>query len=202
MSVINSNIKYKGVSFHIQTQDKGTKANYIESLIFREGKLLSARKTPYVSLLDKPDLKKRIQELMKTQHQSIIQDLSGGKMDHFLTITDSPESEKGKKSKSITPLKIKLANFSFSSMTEPIKLSLEVKNKSSSKPVSNAKITVSAIQESGVKYLLYLGETRRDGRLDVSCSLPRSTEEKFTLSINAEKEGFEEHEMKILLEKT
>jgi len=84
MSVINSTIKYKGVSFHIQTQDKGLKANYIESLIYKSGKLISSRKISYISLLNNPDLKKQINQLMKDQHQATINDISNGKLDHLL----------------------------------------------------------------------------------------------------------------------
>ena len=84
MSGINSTINYKGTYFHIQTQDKGLKFRYIESLIYKSGKLLTSRKTPYLSLLNSPDLKKKVDRLMKDQHQSLIKNISEGKLDHLL----------------------------------------------------------------------------------------------------------------------
>ncbi|MFB0566431.1 MAG: hypothetical protein ACETWK_12245 [Candidatus Aminicenantaceae bacterium] len=86
--MMNSNIDHKGVLFHIQTQDKGPKVNYVESLIFKSGKLLSSRKASYLSCLRSPELKEKIEQLIKGQHHTIIKEITEGKFDHFLNSTD------------------------------------------------------------------------------------------------------------------
>ena len=56
----NTRFDYKGANFLVQTQDKGLGAHYVESLIYKSGKLLTSKKTFYTSFLNSPNLKKMI----------------------------------------------------------------------------------------------------------------------------------------------
>jgi hypothetical protein len=84
MRGFNSEIEHKSVRIHIQTQDKGKKAHYIESIVYASGKVLASRKTYYTSLLHHPDLEEKIQEIVKTQHSQIVEEVSAGHFDHLL----------------------------------------------------------------------------------------------------------------------
>ncbi len=83
MSGINTEIKRNAESYHVQTQDVGIHAHYVESLIFRFGKLLSSRKTFYTDYLGSPDLKERIQKIVEAQHNEILKNIAEGKFDHL-----------------------------------------------------------------------------------------------------------------------
>jgi len=83
MEGLNTEILYKGSTHHIQTQDKGIKAHYVESLIYRAGKLLSTRRTYYTAYLSHSNLKEKIKQLIKEQHKKILTEISEGKFDHF-----------------------------------------------------------------------------------------------------------------------
>lgn len=89
MKGFNDEIPHRGALFHVQTQDVGFHVQYIESLIYKSGKLLSSRKTFYTPFLGTPNLSEKIQHMMETQHQTILREIREGKFDHFL----SPEEK-------------------------------------------------------------------------------------------------------------
>jgi len=80
----NTRFDYKGVNFLVQTQDKGLGARYVESLIYKSGKLLTSKKTFYTSFLNSPNIKKMISGMMEDQHKTILQEIADGKFDRFL----------------------------------------------------------------------------------------------------------------------
>lgn len=91
MSGLNTEIKHKGALLHIQTQDKGLNAHYVESLIYARGKILASRKTSYTPYLDNPNLDEKIHQIIKEQHEKILREITEGKFDHFLTLQKKPE---------------------------------------------------------------------------------------------------------------
>ena len=209
MPGINTQIKYKGLSLHLQTQDKGESAKYIESLIYKAGKTLYSRKTRYHSLINKPDFKQQLLQLMKKQHLVLINELSDGKCDQYLSLPEKPESAP-QKSISSTPaqetaitgqgaLEINLVQLSLPSSSEPLSFSLEVRVVSPSKPVSFSQVTARAITEIDKEYILFDGFTDEDGKLMLGFPIPEFPGKRFTLSIKAEKKGFEPEEIKIPL---
>jgi hypothetical protein len=210
MAGFNSQIKYKGTSFHIQTQDKGTQVNHLESLIYKSGGIISSRKTSYASLLGGPDFEKKVNQLMKKQHLVIINEISEGKFDRHLDQPEKPEldqkevlsptlSSEKLKTEISGELGINIVNFSFPSSAGPVSFSLEVSKSPPPKLISYAKITALAIDESGREYFLFTGETDEEGKTSVGLLPPPFPEKKFTLCIKTEKEGFEPDEVKISL---
>lgn len=87
----NTRFDYKGSKFHVQTQDKGVNARYVESLIYSAGELLTSKKTFYTSFLNSPNLKKMIARMMEDQHKSIIQEIADGRFDRFLGGGEGPK---------------------------------------------------------------------------------------------------------------
>lgn len=85
MAGLNTQIEHKETSLYIQTQDKGLKAQYVETLVYATGKLLISRKTSYTPYLHSPNLGEKIKGIIREQHNKILRELSEGKFDHFLT---------------------------------------------------------------------------------------------------------------------
>ncbi len=81
MAGFNTTVTRRGVDFHVQTQDKGRTANYVESTLYKSGQVLSSRKTFYTSLLDSPDLQKKIKAIVEEQHSAILREIAEGKFD-------------------------------------------------------------------------------------------------------------------------
>ncbi len=81
MAGFNTTVNRGGVDFHVQTQDKGRPANYVESTVYKSGQVLSSRKTFYTSYLDSPDLQKKINAIIEEQHSTILEEIAQGKYD-------------------------------------------------------------------------------------------------------------------------
>ncbi|MBN1273670.1 MAG: hypothetical protein JXB26_15490 [Candidatus Aminicenantes bacterium] len=76
---LNSQIIHNGNTYHIQTQDKGPGMPYVESIIYKSGQLLTIQKTDYTSSLNDPQLEKKIAQIIRDQHYSIMREISKGK---------------------------------------------------------------------------------------------------------------------------
>ena len=72
--------------FHIQTEDKGENNPTVETLVYHNGEILLSRRIAYSHLLSKTDTRKRIKNMMKTQHDQVISELKGGKFLHLLSL--------------------------------------------------------------------------------------------------------------------
>jgi hypothetical protein len=83
MSGLNTEVVHNGKSYHVQTQDKGIDAHYVESFIYKSGKLLSSRRTFYTAFLSSPDLKERIMKIIDQQHNEVLKNINEGKFDHL-----------------------------------------------------------------------------------------------------------------------
>ena len=77
---INSDIDYNGKLYHVQTEDGGINNPIILTRIFCSGVLVTTRKTSYVYLLDMDGFKEVVENLMKEQHNEMIQEIQNGKI--------------------------------------------------------------------------------------------------------------------------
>ena len=75
----NTDIKYKGIVYHVQTEDKGLKNPKVETLIYRGGVILFAKRTPYNHILNSELLEEVVTRLMDEQHQTMINEVKAGK---------------------------------------------------------------------------------------------------------------------------
>lgn len=83
MSGYNTDIEHNDVKFHVQTQDRGASAQYVESTVYRSGKVLASRRTYYTNFLNSPTLSEKIKEIIEEQHTGILDDIAGGVFDHL-----------------------------------------------------------------------------------------------------------------------
>ena len=83
MAGLNTEIEHRGSSFHVQTQDKGLGAHYVETIIYKSGRVLSSRRSSYTSNLNSPDLNRNIQNLIQKQHYTVLAEIKKGKFDHL-----------------------------------------------------------------------------------------------------------------------
>ena len=75
----NTNITYKGNTYHIQTEDSGLKNPVVVTLLYAKGAILTSKKTSYAHIIEDPDYKDKIKELMKQQHKTMIKELLSGR---------------------------------------------------------------------------------------------------------------------------
>jgi ketol-acid reductoisomerase len=85
----NHNIVYKGVAFHIQTEDSGVRNPLITTLLYRGGSIIASKKTDYSDIIMAEMLEKVVEELMKEQHKDMLRRLKSGEFDN--RIVSAPE---------------------------------------------------------------------------------------------------------------
>jgi hypothetical protein len=81
MGGYNTRVEFRGSAYIVQTQDKGLGAQYVESLIYKSGKLLTSKKTFYTSSLSSPGVHDVIERMMECQHKKILEEIVEGKFD-------------------------------------------------------------------------------------------------------------------------
>jgi len=85
----NHNIVYKGVAFHIQTEDSGIRNPLITTLLYRGGSIIASKKTDYSDIIMVEMLEKVVEDLMKEQHKDMLRRLKSGEFDS--RIVPAPE---------------------------------------------------------------------------------------------------------------
>ena len=75
----NTDVTYRGVVYHVQTEDKGTENPLIETLIYKGGEILASRRLPYAEIIQGDDAEKAISKLMEEQHKAMILEVKRGK---------------------------------------------------------------------------------------------------------------------------
>ncbi len=77
----NHNFRYKGETYHIQTEDGGLKSPHIITLLYQAGTILASKKTSYSDILKVDNLEHVVEELMKEQHREMLRRLKEGEFD-------------------------------------------------------------------------------------------------------------------------
>jgi hypothetical protein len=78
----NNNVRYRGMRFHIQTEDSGiTRPHIITHLFADGGYVIKSVRTDYSEYIDCPDRPVVIQRLMREQHRAMALDLRDGRLD-------------------------------------------------------------------------------------------------------------------------
>jgi len=78
----NNNVRYRGMRFHIQTEDSGCARPHIITHLFADGgRVIKSIRTDYSEYLDHPDRPALLQRMMRDQHRAMAIDLRDGHLD-------------------------------------------------------------------------------------------------------------------------
>lgn len=77
----NTNVRYRGILFHVQTEDSGRANPHIISHVYHGGTILGTHKTDYSDRLDADDLTGVVRGLIDQQHASMLEKLHAGAFD-------------------------------------------------------------------------------------------------------------------------
>ncbi len=81
LSGFNTNYRYRGVLFHVQTEDSGVANPHVITHLFHGGNILASEKLDYTKKLDSDDLEGVVRELMESQHKAMLKRLKRGGFD-------------------------------------------------------------------------------------------------------------------------
>jgi hypothetical protein len=77
----NTDFKYRGETYHVQTEDLGAGNPIVVTLLYHKGAILASRRTSYRDLAAKPGFEPELMGLMKTQHKDVMRALLAGAYD-------------------------------------------------------------------------------------------------------------------------
>jgi hypothetical protein len=81
LSGFNTNFRYRGVLFHVQTEDSGVGNPHVITHLFHGGNIMVSVKQDYSDLLAGDDVEITVKKLMEGQHKKILKQLSRGEHD-------------------------------------------------------------------------------------------------------------------------
>jgi hypothetical protein len=77
----NTDVPFDGVTYHVQTEDKGLETPLILSLVYVGGAIIAAKRTPYEDLISKGFDEKDLTERLQRQHKLIIAAIKNGRVE-------------------------------------------------------------------------------------------------------------------------
>jgi hypothetical protein len=77
----NTDIPYDGVTYHVQTEDKGLDTPLILSLVYVGGHIIASKRTPYADLISKGFDENVLTERLQRQHKLICAAIKSGRVE-------------------------------------------------------------------------------------------------------------------------
>jgi hypothetical protein len=88
----NTNVRYRGRTFHVQTEDSGPNVAKIVTLLYEGGSILFSRKTAYRGDAASSN-PAAVRTMMETQHREMVEALKAGQLDAEIGLADGSEDE-------------------------------------------------------------------------------------------------------------
>lgn len=89
----NTDIVHNGVTYHVQTEDKGLETPLILSLIFVRGEILASKRSPYDDLLARGFNQEVLAERLQRQHKLICAAIHAGRIEDLKRMTQRAAAE-------------------------------------------------------------------------------------------------------------
>lgn len=181
----NTEVKRKGRTYHVQTEDKGVKNPIIETLVYVDGgQIIHSKQYDYSRLVqgDKCD-EKALLELLESQHRRVMRWCSGGKFDEdgpppfgSTIVSDRSFDEVvlefiGGQASS-EPVEVLLAQEFKPAPGGETPFKFLVRGVSSRKPAARTRVTVVLNPRLGKTQKLAAGATGEDGILEGTLKIP------------------------------
>jgi hypothetical protein len=80
----NTNVRYRGILFHVQTEDSGRANPHIISHVYHGGTILGTHKTDYSDHLEDEDLVGVVRGMIEQQHAAMLEKLQSGGFDEVI----------------------------------------------------------------------------------------------------------------------
>jgi hypothetical protein len=77
----NTDVEYDGVTYHVQTEDKGLETPLILSLVYSGGAILASKRSPYDDLIAEGFNDQTLTERLQRQHKLICAAINAGRLD-------------------------------------------------------------------------------------------------------------------------
>jgi hypothetical protein len=101
LSGFNTNVRHRGVLFHVQSEDSGRAHPHVITHLYHAGTILASEKSSYAEHLDDPDLGQLVRSLMEAQHRAVLEGLRSRAFDDVIrdrlgeSVFDDHEDSRG-----------------------------------------------------------------------------------------------------------
>ena len=159
LSGFNTNIRHRGVLFHVQSEDSGRARPHIITHLYHGGTILSSEKSSYAEFLDEPDLTSRVRELMEAQHKAFVEALRSRSFDDLIrerlgeSVFDTPADSKSTTTPTTVAVPETSASAEVGGPTEP-----------SGRPFGEGIVTEKPLDEVILSYLVENARKRKRER--------------------------------------
>ena len=196
----NTDVRHRGMVFHVQTEDKGLNNPAVESLVYVGGRIVTRRRFDYARMINEGFGTDEIAALMERQHREVINAIRSGEMDAELELPPEPvgtgelpvvelppEIDKGPSAtQSLDQVILDYLNTEMEqenlvlSMDSPdelrlgkeVLLTFEAKSSAGGRAIEGAKLTLKLISTTAEPEILATGSTDERGRLNLRIRLP------------------------------
>mgnify|MGYP007088033688 CR=1 FL=1 len=90
----NTDIDFDGVTYHVQTEDKGLSTPMIMSLVYHRGTILASKRTPYEDLVAEGFDERVLKERLHKQHRLICAAVQAGRLDDLKKLSAKDDAGK------------------------------------------------------------------------------------------------------------
>lgn len=99
----NTDIDFEGVTYHVQTEDKGLSTPILLSLVYNRGTILASKRVPYDDLLAGELDENVLAERLQKQHRLICAAVQAGRIDDLVKMTAKTADAAKKKKRAAKP---------------------------------------------------------------------------------------------------
>ena len=89
----NTDIPFEGVTYHVQTEDKGLDTPLILSLVYVGGAIIASKRTPYSDLVEAGHDEAALTERLQRQHKLICAAIRAGRVEDLKRMSTTPDPE-------------------------------------------------------------------------------------------------------------
>lgn len=99
----NTDIEHGGITYHVQTEDKGVDSPIILSLVYYGGAILASKRTPYDDLLTAGLDEETLAERLQRQHKLICAAIRSGRIEDLKRMNERATRPIGENKKTVSP---------------------------------------------------------------------------------------------------
>jgi len=144
----NTDIEHDGVTYHVQTEDKGLDSPIILSLVYVGGTILASKRSPYEDLIATGFSDEVLSERLKRQHRLICAAINSGRIDDLKKMSGRPKEAPQETVEEVT---IDIETASTSTVEEPFEIEYWPVSQEWTPPPAPEDEELAAVMEPGME---------------------------------------------------
>jgi hypothetical protein len=180
-SGFNTDVSVGERVFHVQTEGRGPARPVIDTVVYRQGRVVHRRASNYGDVADSAEFTPELlQQRVEAQHRAVIEDLRSGALDTEILAAEESTRKSG-------GIQVQLLNPSSWLSAGSVSLDLEIVRRADRHPESGAR--VEALIEGALDETRHAGTSDEQGRVQLQFPMPPLGKGNLALVIHAKTEA-------------